>query len=387
MFVLGTRPEVIKMAPLIKEAAGHRDEIESIVCLTAQHRDMVDPLIDYFGIEVNCDLDIMVHDQSVFHVVTESLKHLDEIMQSKRPHLVIVQGDTTTTFAVSLAAFYHRIPVAHVEAGLRTYERYFPFPEEKHRQMTSVLSTYHFAPTEDAKTNLISEGIHEDLVHVTGNTVIDALKLVLAQGPLRLDPFPDIEKVRADTLLLVTAHRRESIGPPLEGMCRTIERLVDEHPGLHVVFPVHPNPRVARTVRGILGGHGSITLTKPFIYPDFVHLIKRADLIMTDSGGIQEEACYLGRHVVLMRDFTERPEALSEGFVTLAGRDEEELLRVTSELITCPPGVAGGSRTVYGDGESSRRIVRHILDSFEELTSGGYIQTGRSGSPEKSLFY
>jgi len=368
MFVLGTRPEVIKVAPVIKAAARFGDRLESVVCLTAQHRDMTDSLVEYFGIVPDYDLDVMIEDQSIFHVVTRSLSSLDEILSREQPHLIVVQGDTTTTFAVSLAGFYHRIPVGHIEAGLRTYQRYFPFPEEKHRQITSILATYHYAPTEGAKQNLLLEGIDPSRVWVTGNPVIDALDFVVRRGPLVRDPLSNVERKGAQKLLLVTAHRRESIGAPLEGICRAVLRLAEGHPGLRVVFPVHPNPKVSTTVTDILGGHRSISIVEPFLYPDFVHTMIASDLIMTDSGGIQEEASYLGKRVLLLRDFTERPEAVEEGFVTIAGRGEEEIFDSASELLDGPAALPSGDKTVYGDGRASARIIEHILECAGELS-------------------
>jgi UDP-N-acetylglucosamine 2-epimerase (non-hydrolysing) len=368
MFILGTRPEVIKVAPVIKAAARYGDRLETVVCLTAQHRDMTDSLVEYFGIVPDHDLDVMVEDQSIFHVVTRSLSSLDEILSREQPHLIVVQGDTTTTFTVSLAGFYHRIPVGHIEAGLRTYERYFPFPEEKHRQITSILATYHYAPTEGAKQNLLREGIDPARVRVTGNPVIDALDFVVRKGPLARDPLSNVDRRGAQQLLLVTAHRRESIGAPLEGICRAVLRLVEGHPGLRVVFPVHPNPKVSGTVTDILSGHSSISIVEPFLYPDFVHTMIASDLIMTDSGGIQEEASYLGKRVLLLRDFTERPEAVEEGFVTIAGRDEEEILDIASGLLDGPAVLPAGDKTVFGDGRASSRIIEHILECAGELS-------------------
>jgi len=367
MFVLGTRPEVIKVAPVIEEASRYGDKLVNLVCLTAQHRDMTDPLLDYFGIVPDYDLDVMIEDQSVFHVVTRTLSLLEDVLNRERPHLIVVQGDTTTTFAVSLAGFYHRIPVAHIEAGLRTYQRYFPFPEEKHRQITSILATYHYAPTDGAGQNLIREGIDPERIRVTGNPVIDALDFVVRKGPLSRDPLSNVDRTGAEKLLLVTAHRRESIGAPLEGICRAILRLAQTHPGVRVVFPVHPNPRVSSTVTGILEGHESISIVEPFLYPDFVHTMIASDLIMTDSGGIQEEACYLGKQVLLLRDFTERPEALDEGFVTLGGRNEKEIFDLASRLIDCPAAFPTGNRMVFGDGRASARIVEHMLECSGEL--------------------
>jgi len=367
MFVFGTRPEVIKVAQVIMEAARHEETINNVVCLTAQHRDMTDPLLEYFGIVPDYDLDVMIENQSIFHVVTQSLISLDDILTRERPHLILVQGDTTTTYTASLAGFYHRIPVGHIEAGLRTYQRYFPFPEEKHRQITSILASYHYAPTDGAKQNLIREGIDPDRIRVTGNPVIDALDFVVRKGPLFREPLAKVEKSGAQKLLLVTAHRRESFGAPLEGICRAVRGLVEAHPGLRVVFPVHPNPRVSEAVAGILGGHKSISIIEPLLYPDFVHTMIASDLILTDSGGIQEEACYLGKRVLLLRDYTERPEALEEGFVSLAGRDEEEIIDLASGLIDSPAALPTGDKTVFGDGRASARIVEHILKCSGEL--------------------
>jgi UDP-N-acetylglucosamine 2-epimerase (non-hydrolysing) len=370
LFVLGTRPELIKMAPVIKEAARHRDSLETVLCVTAQHRELLDSMIEYFGLVPDHDLDVMVEDQSIVHVLSQSLTLLGPVIAQEEPHLILVQGDTTTCFAVALAAFYNHIPLGHIEAGLRTHVRYFPFPEEKHRQMTSCLATYHFAPTADARENLLKEGIDPARITVTGNTVIDAVRYVLETGPTGALPAGVRETV-GKKLLLVTAHRRESFGKPLEEICGAVRRLVREHRGIHVVFPVHPNPQVRRTVTRILDGEESVSLLAPLAYPDFIHLMTAAHLIMTDSGGIQEEACYLGKRVLLMRDCTERPEAAREGFVTLAGRNENDIYTCASALLGFSGESPAGNRHVYGDGNAAQRIIRHILDSRQELLSRG----------------
>lgn len=362
MFIIGTRPEAIKLAPVILEARAHPSRFEVCVVRTSQHREMLDQMMEFFGLPVDFDLDIMRANQDLVHTTTEGLRGLYEVMKLRAPDWVIVQGDTTTTFVGALAAFYHKIPVAHVEAGLRTGKRYLPFPEELNRVITSKLADLHFAPTELARMNLQREGVDEAAIKVTGNTAIDALFLTLARSGIR-PMAPDTGQGQDDSpMLLVTAHRRENQGKNMESICAAIRELVETHPDLRVVFPMHLSPAVRATVVPILGGSPRISLVEPMDYARFVLSMYEARLILTDSGGVQEEAPSLGKPVLVMRTETERPEAVSAGTAILVGTDRRNIVEHVSRLLADKDAYAAISKisSPFGDGKASGRILDAI---------------------------
>jgi UDP-N-acetylglucosamine 2-epimerase (non-hydrolysing) len=352
--IFGTRPEAIKLAPVVRALAAEPD-LAVRVAVTGQHRELLDQVLAVFGIAPDHDLAVMVAGQSLPELTGRLLPRLDRVIASEAPAAVLVQGDTTTALVAALAAFYRRVPVGHVEAGLRTNDRHAPFPEEINRRLVSVLTTWHFAPTPGARDALLGEGIAAANVLVTGNTVIDALRHVLAttEPPLGTLPAP------GRRLLLVTAHRRESFGPPLESLCRAIRRIADRHPDLEVCYPVHPNPNVREPVHRILGAHPRVQLLEPLDYVAFAHLLARADIVLTDSGGIQEEGPALGKPVLVARDVTERPEAVAAGVAELVGTDEERIVTRVGRLLDDPAAYAAMARAVspYGDGRAGERIV------------------------------
>ncbi|MDR4949507.1 non-hydrolyzing UDP-N-acetylglucosamine 2-epimerase [Neobacillus cucumis] len=362
MTVFGTRPEAIKMAPLVKELEKYPDEIESIVTVTAQHREMLDQVLTIFQISPDFDLNIMKERQSLIDVTTRSLEGLNKVLAEVKPDMVLVHGDTTTTFVASLAAFYHAIPIGHVEAGLRTYHKYSPYPEEMNRQLTGVLADLHFAPTLQSKRHLLLENKNEEAIYITGNTAIDALKTTVRSDYAH----PVLDKLGNDRLILMTAHRRENIGTPMENMFRAIRRLVDKHADIQIVYPVHRNPVVRELAGRFLGNHDRIHLMEPLDVIDFHNFASRAYLILTDSGGVQEEAPSLGVPVLVLRDTTERPEGIEAGTLKLAGTDEETIFGLADELIsdkTAHDKMAKASNP-YGDGFASKRIVQAILSHF-----------------------
>ncbi|MEI3604227.1 UDP-N-acetylglucosamine 2-epimerase (non-hydrolyzing) [Pseudogracilibacillus sp. SE30717A] len=361
--IFGTRPEAIKMAPLIKEFEHRALEFESIVAVTAQHREMLDQVLDVFQIQPDFDLNMMKQSQSLAQITTSALNGLDEIMKKVNPHLVLVHGDTSTTFAASLAAFYNEIPLGHVEAGLRTYNKYSPFPEEMNRQLTGVLADFHFAPTERAKLNLLREDKREEDIYITGNTAIDALKTTITSTY----SHPILNKLKNDRLLLLTAHRRENLGKNLTSMFRAIKRLVQEHEDIHVVYPVHLNPTVKKAATELLGDDERINLIEPLSVNDFHNFMAKSHIILTDSGGIQEEAPSLGIPVLVLRDTTERPEGIKAGTLKLAGTDEETIFELANELLTNETmyhEMAKASNP-YGDGEASKRIADIIAKNIK----------------------
>ncbi|MDI6892693.1 MAG: UDP-N-acetylglucosamine 2-epimerase (non-hydrolyzing) [Actinomycetota bacterium] len=392
MTVFGTRPEAIKLAPVIKELEKHPDRIQSVVVVTAQHREMLDQVLGLFGITPDYDLDIMRADQSLFDVVLRAIDGLKPVLEKERPDILLVQGDTTTTFAAALAAFYLKIPIGHVEAGLRTFDKHRPFPEEMNRRLTSSLADLHFAPTTRARENLLKEGVPREKVHVTGNTVIDALLAPPLAGLKEDYGFDDpvLKSVDFDSrkVILVTAHRRESWctptfrqaqgprakvegsevegGKPLENICRAIRDLISGNEDVEVVFSVHLNPRVREVVGRILGDERRVHLLDPLDYEPFVQLMKRCYLILTDSGGIQEEAPSLGKPVLVMREVTERPEGLEAGTVKLVGTDAQRILEETNLLLKDSNEYNKMAKAVnpYGDGRASERIVEIILTHF-----------------------
>ncbi len=362
MTIFGTRPEAIKMAPLVLELQKQSDAIESIVAVTAQHRQMLDQVLDTFGIKPNYDLNIMKDRQTLVGITTRALEGLNNIMQEAQPDLVLVHGDTTTTFVASLAAFYNQIAIGHVEAGLRTWNKYSPFPEEMNRQLTGVMADLHFAPTKRAYDNLLQENKKPESIFITGNTAIDALKTTVK------DDYSHeiLNQIGNDRMILLTAHRRENLGETMRGMFRAIKRLVQDHDDVQVVYPVHLNPAVREAAADVLGDDPRIHLIEPLDVVDFHNFAARAYLILTDSGGVQEEAPSLGVPVLVLRDTTERPEGIEAGTLKLAGTDEEMIYRLASELLNNQSEYEKMAKASnpYGDGHASRRIVEAILYYF-----------------------
>lgn len=358
--VVGTRPEAIKMAPVIQRLKGC-GWAETLVLATAQHRQMLDQVFDVFGITPDVDLNIMRPNQALPELTARLLTAADGVLSEQKPDCILVQGDTTTVMAVALAAFYRRIPVGHVEAGLRTGDLSNPFPEEMNRLLAGRMSKWHFAPTQSAKANLLKEGFDEASIHVTGNTVIDALMDVAARDL----PLP-IEVAATERVVLVTAHRRENFGLPLEEICRAIYDLAEHYSDVRFIYPVHPNPNVIETVNRKLSGHSRITLCAPLDYLPFVATMKRADVVLTDSGGVQEEAPALGKPVLVMRRETERPEAVTEGVVVLVGPEYSSIVSNVRRLLDDPSAYAAMAKGVspYGDGHAAERIVTVLENAF-----------------------
>ena len=371
LITFGTRPEAIKMAPLIKEFEKYRDKVDVRVCVTAQHREMLDQVLDFFEIKTDYDLNIMKKNQDLYDITINILNGIKNILEDVNPDIVLVHGDTTTTFVSSLAAFYKKIKVGHVEAGLRTYNLYSPWPEEANRQLTGVLANFHFAPTEKAKNNLINEGKDEKTIIVTGNTVIDAL-------------FLTIEKIRSDykleksilekfkklgisfykekKIILVTGHRRENFGEGFKNICYALKELALNNPDVEIIYPVHLNPNVRKPVKDILSNIKNIHLIEPLDYVSFIYLMSKSYLIITDSGGIQEEAPSLGKPVLVMRDTTERPEAVEAGTVKLVGTDRKKIVVETESLLKSLDKYEKMSKAhnPYGDGKASKRIIKFL---------------------------
>ena len=361
MTIFGTRPEAIKMAPLVKELET-REKIDSIVCVTAQHRQMLDQVLETFDIKPDYDLNIMKQGQTLVDITTRALQSLSEVISEVKPNIVLVHGDTTTTLSGSLAAFYNQVAVGHVEAGLRTYDKYSPFPEEVNRQVTGVIADMHFAPTEVSKGNLLREGKKEETIHVTGNTAIDALKTTVKD-----DYYHEIfDKIGNDKMILLTAHRRENLGEPMKNMFRAIKRITEEFEGIQVVYPVHLNPLVRQAADEVLGDNNKVHLINPLEVLDFHNFLNKSHIIMTDSGGIQEEAPSLGKPVLVLRDTTERPEGVQAGTLKLAGTDEDIIYNLTKQLLTDEEEYSRMSKASnpYGDGNSSKYIVDAIIEKF-----------------------
>jgi len=372
LIVFGTRPEAIKMAPVVKEFEKYRDKFSTKVCVTAQHREMLDQVLSIFDIVPDYDLDIMKPNQDLYDVTSRILLKLRDIYSEVKPDAVLVHGDTTTTFAASLAAFYQKIAVGHVEAGLRTGNVLSPWPEEMNRKLTGTLTQYHFAPTQKAKGNLLNEGIHDNQVIVTGNTVIDALYLMLKKiknKPSLKNELKSIIKNKGFDInkdkrkyILITGHRRENFGEGFKNICRALKKIADEFPDYDLVYPVHLNPNVQQPVYDILGDTKNIHLIEPLDYLPFIYLMENSYIVITDSGGIQEEAPGLGKPVLVMRDTTERPEAVDAGTVKLVGTDADVIFNETRELILEPQYYNQMSRAhnPYGDGEASEKIVQFL---------------------------
>ena len=354
MLVFGTRPEAIKMCPLVNELKT-RDEVQTIVCVTGQHRQMLDQVLAAFHVVPDYDLSIMKEKQTLFDITTNILNRIREVLEKEKPDVVLVHGDTSTTFVTALACFYLQIPVGHVEAGLRTYNIYSPYPEEFNRQAVGIVSRYNFAPTELSKQNLLNEGKRAESIHVTGNTAIDALKTTV-----RADyTHPELEWAKGSRLILITAHRRENLGEPMENMFRAIRRVMDEHPDVKAIYPIHMNPLVRQTADEILGGEERIRIIEPLEVLDFHNFLARSYMILTDSGGIQEEAPSLGKPVLVMRDTTERPEGIAAGTLKLVGTDEEVIYRNFKELLEDEEAYRRMSTASnpYGDGFACKRIA------------------------------
>ncbi len=364
MVVFGTRPEAIKMAPLVLElqrTAG----IKTSVCVTAQHREMLDQVLDIFKIKPEYDLNIMQSGQTLGEITTRALTGLEKVFREAKPDIVFVHGDTTTTFAGALAAYYSQIPVGHVEAGLRTGQKYAPFPEELNRKLTGAISDLHFAPTATARENLLRENVPAEEVYITGNTVIDALKVTVTPNYLfsraELNDLPENRRI-----LLVEAHRRENLGAPMEAICRAIKLIVEEHDDIEVVFPVHKNPAVREPVYRHLSGVDRINLIEPLDVADFHNLMQRCTLLLTDSGGVQEEAPALGRPVLVLREVTERPEAVAAGTAALVGVNEQQIFNSATTLLRDKDAYLQMATAVnpYGDGNAAARIVAAICWRF-----------------------
>ena len=386
MLVFGTRPEAIKMAPLVKEFQKHPDKFETIVCVTGQHREMLDQVLRIFGITPNFDLNIMKQGQDLYDVTARVLTGMRDVLKETHPDLVLVHGDTTTSTSAALAAFYQQIPVGHVEAGLRTHNIYSPWPEEMNRQLTGRIATYHFAPTPLSKQNLLAEGVEEKQILVTGNTVIDALYMVVdkIKNDKALDAELEATLSRAGydvnrlnegrRLVLITGHRRENFGEGFIHICTAIRDLVQKYPEVDFVYPMHLNPNVRKPIHEIFAGMDSLSMgegwgeaanmffIEPLEYLSFVYLMEKSTLVLTDSGGIQEEAPGLGKPVLVMRDTTERPEALEAGTVKLVGTDYDKIVHEVSVLLDDAAQYEHMSKAVnpYGDGKACKRIVRFV---------------------------
>ena len=354
MLVFGTRPEAIKMCPLVNELK-KRESIQTVVCVTGQHRQMLDMVLEAFSVTPDYDLSIMKDRQTLFDVTANILLKIREVLEKERPDVVLVHGDTSTTFVTALACFYLQIPVGHVEAGLRTNNLYSPFPEEFNRQAVSIISKFNFAPTGLSRDNLLREGKNPETIYVTGNTAIDALKTTVREEYTH----PQLQWAQGSRLIMITAHRRENLGEPMKNMFRAIRRVCDEHPDVKAIYPIHMNPVVRETANEILGGDERIRIIEPLDVLDFHNFLARSYLILTDSGGIQEEAPSLGKPVLVMRDTTERPEGIAAGTLKLVGTDEEVIYRSFKELLEDTDAYAAMSNASnpYGDGFACRRIA------------------------------
>lgn len=365
MTVFGTRPEAIKMAPVVLELQKHADRIQTIVAVTAQHRQMLDQVLDLFQITPDYDLDIMSQGQTLYDITTKSLMGLKDVLAKEKPDLVLVHGDTTTTFAGALASYYQQVPVGHVEAGLRTGDIYSPFPEEMNRKLTGAIAAIHFAPTATAKANLLKENVNPSHIYVTGNTVIDALMTTVAGDYDFGDDLKDVN-FHNHRVILLTTHRRENLGEPMRHIYKALRRIIEEIPDTEIVFPVHRNPLVRKVVEEELAGVDRIHLIDPMEYEPFANLMSLSSLVLTDSGGIQEEAPSLGKPVLVLRNTTERPEAVEAGTVRLIGTDKDVVYAETKRLLTDQAAYDAMSNAVnpYGDGKASQRIVQAILHAF-----------------------
>lgn len=355
MLVFGTRPEAIKMCPLVNELKRRKDRVETIVCVTGQHRQMLDQVLEAFDVEPDYDLTIMKAKQTLFDVTTNILERIKNVLEKEKPDVVLVHGDTSTTFVTALACFYLQIPVGHVEAGLRTYNIYSPYPEEFNRQAVSIISQYNFAPTELSKENLLKEGKNPETIYVTGNTAIDALKTTVREDYTH----PELEWAKGSKLIMLTAHRRENLGEPMFHMFRAIKRIVDEREDLKVIYPIHMNPVVRQAAAEVFGDDERFHIIEPLEVLDFHNFLSRSYLILTDSGGIQEEAPSLGKPVLVMRDTTERPEGIAAGTLKLVGTNEETIYQEFNRLLTDQSAydAMAHASNPYGDGHACERIA------------------------------
>jgi UDP-N-acetylglucosamine 2-epimerase (non-hydrolysing) len=376
MAVFGTRPEAIKMAPVCRSLRKRPNDFKTVIVLTAQHRTMLDQVMKLFNIRADHDLNIMQENQTLEYVLTEVIEKITPILKNEKPDIVLVHGDTVTTFAAALAAFYQKIPVGHVEAGLRSYDMRNPFPEESNRVLTDHLCALHFAPTHQAKKNLMKENISREKIFVTGNTVTDALFIAMKEPHRWTDPtlktlFDPGQQTDATQpaarMILVTAHRRENQGAPLDNVFRALRRVVDDHPGVYIVYPVHLNPNVQKSARAALGGHARIHLIPPVDYLDLVNLLQKAYMVVTDSGGIQEEAPALGKPVLVLRKVTERPEAVAAGTAKVVGVEERGVYQAVKELLNNQRVYERMANAVnpYGDGKATPRILDAIRYHFK----------------------
>ncbi len=363
MSIFGTRPEAIKMAPLVKELE-KREEIESIVCVTAQHREMLDQVLETFDITPDYDLNMMKQGQTLADITVNALTGVDAVLKETKPDIVLVHGDTSTTFAGGLAAFYNQVAIGHVEAGLRTYDKYSPYPEEMNRQMVDCMTDMFFAPTELSKDNLLKENIPEEKIYVTGNTVIDAMSTTVDEGYTH----KELEWLGEDKLILLTAHRRENLGEPMRNIFRGIRKVLDEVSGYKVIYPIHKNPLVRAAADEIFGDCDRVKLIEPLEVFDFHNYQNKAHIILTDSGGIQEEAPSLGKPVLVLRNTTERPEGIDAGTLKLVGTDSEVIYKETLRLLTDKEEYDRMSKASnpYGDGHASERIVDAIIEKFSK---------------------
>jgi len=363
--ILGTRPEAVKLAPVIKRIESYPNEFRSLVCVTAQHRQMLDQVLNLFDIKPDYDLNIMKPHQTLFDITCNALMGLKRVLEKEQPDIILVQGDTTTTFVASLAAFYLKIPVGHVEAGLRSFDKFRPYPEEINRKMTTHIANLHFAPTWQSKENLLKEGIEESTIWVTGNTVIDALLMIAEQvtsNARKWDAyFSEKWKITFDSkrIILITGHRRESFGEGFQNICGALKIIASGHKDLKLIYPLHLNPNVQQPVKNILGGIENVQLIEPLDYEPFVYLMTKSYIILTDSGGVQEEAPSLGKPVLVMRDVTERPEAVEAGTSKLVGTDVDKIVFETEKLLNDMDYYQKISHThnPYGDGKASEMIV------------------------------
>ena len=360
MLVFGTRPEAIKMCPLVNELK-RRQEVQTIVCVTGQHRQMLDQVLDAFAVEPDYDLSIMKDKQTLFDVTTNILDRIKAVLEQEKPDVVLVHGDTSTTFVTALACFYLQIPVGHVEAGLRTYNIYSPYPEEFNRQAVGIIAQYNFAPTQLSKENLLREGKAESSIYVTGNTAIDALKTTVRENYTH----PELQWAADSRLIVITAHRRENLGQPMHNMFRAIRRIIDEYPDVKAIYPIHMNPVVRKTAEEELSGCDRIRIIEPLEVLDFHNFLARSYLILTDSGGIQEEAPSLGKPVLVMRDTTERPEGIAAGTLKLVGTEEETIYAEFKRLLTDQQAYDAMSHASnpYGDGHACERIADVLCNS------------------------
>jgi UDP-N-acetylglucosamine 2-epimerase (non-hydrolysing) len=368
MIVFGTRPEAIKLCPLVHELKRHAPEFKTTICVSGQHRQMLDQVLEVFDVRPDYDLDIMKNNQTLFEVTSSCLMKVGSVLRDEKPDMVLVQGDTTTTFVTSLAAFYSKVHIGHIEAGLRTGQKYSPYPEEMNRKLTTAMADLHFAPTEKSKNNLLKEGIPEEKIEVTGNTVIDALlwvrKKINTEGT-EYDGLKDIDFKKK--IILVTGHRRENFGQDFVNICRALKKIAIDNDAVEIVYPVHLNPNVRKPVYEILSGVKNIKLLEPLSYEPFVSLMDRSYFIISDSGGVQEEAPSLGKPVLVTRNTTERPEAVEAGTVELVGTDANLIIAKAGQLLCDHQyyNAMSNIKNPYGDGRACERIVDKIASFFQ----------------------